>query len=292
MFQGTYTALITPFRDGAVDEEAYRNHIEAQIAGGVTGIVPVGTTGESPTVDNDEHLRLIALAVEIAAGRCKVIAGTGANSTAEAIHLTREAARLGVDGSLQVTPYYNKPMQEGLYQHFRAVADATDLPIVLYSVPGRTGREIGVETAARLMRDLPNIKCIKEAGGSVDRVSELRIALPEDGTILSGDDPMTLPFMAVGAAGVISVASNIVPDVVSRLVELCRDGRFIEAREIHLKYHRFFTLALSLETNPLPVKTCLALMGRCREEFRLPLCPVSDENRETLRKLLEDFELL
>jgi 4-hydroxy-tetrahydrodipicolinate synthase len=292
MFTGTYTALVTPFRDGEIDEPAYRNLIEEQIKGGVDGIVPVGTTGESPTVNDEEHLRLIKIAVETAGGRCKVIAGTGANSTAEAVHLTQEAEKLGADASLQVSPYYNKPTPEGMYQHFKTVAAETGLPLVLYSVPGRTGRAIEVETVVRLMQDCPSIRVIKEAGGDVNRVSELRTKLPDDAIILSGDDPQTIPFMSVGANGVISVASNVIPDVVSNMVNLALDGKFVEAREIHLKYHRFFEIVLGIETNPIPVKSALAMMGKVSGEFRLPLVPISDANRGTLEEILREFGLI
>ena len=218
MFTGTYTAIVTPFNNGEIDETALSRLIRAQIKGGVDGIVPVGTTGESPTVDYDEHVHIIALAVRFAAGKVKVLAGTGGNSTSEAVYLTREAEKLGADGSLQVAPYYNKPSQEGLFQHFREIARKTKLPIVLYSIPGRCGVEIGVETVRRLAQECKNIVGIKEAGGSCDRVSQLRAALGPRFEILSGDDSLTLPFMAVGAQGVISVVSNVVPREVSQMV--------------------------------------------------------------------------
>ena len=213
-FSGTYTALITPFRDGEIDVPAFKSLIERQIAAGIDGIVPVGTTGESPTLDTDEHIEVIRLAVEFAAGRCEVVAGTGANATAEAIELTEAAEELGATGSLQVCPYYNKPSQEGLYLHFKAIAESTNLPIMLYSVPGRSSIEIAPETAARLAADCPNIVAIKEAGGSVDRVNQLVQALPDDFGILCGDDPLTLPFVSCGATGLVSVASNLIPEVI------------------------------------------------------------------------------
>src|SRR5579871_6007344 len=208
MFTGTYTAIVTPFKGGRVDEAALERLVKAQIKGGVDGIVPVGTTGESPTLSYDEHVEVIALAVKHAAGKIKVIAGTGGNSTSEAIYLTQHAEKAGADGSLQVAPYYNKPTQEGLFQHFHAVSRATKLPIVLYSIPSRCGVEISVETVDRLVHDSVNIVGIKESGGNSDRVSQLRAAMGVNFTILSGDDSLTLPFMAVGAQGVISVASN------------------------------------------------------------------------------------
>src|SRR5688572_7088452 len=224
MFEGTFTALVTPFRDGAVDEAAFARLIEEQIGAGITGIVPVGTTGESPTLDHPEHRRVIELAVQAARGRCKVIAGTGSNATSEAIDLTTEAERLGADAALLVAPYYNKPSQEGLFRHYKKIAEATRLPLILYSIPARCGIEIGIETCLRLAEQCANVVAIKEAGGSVERVSALRTALPERFAILSGDDSMTLPFMAVGGAGVISVASNLLPGQVCNLVQAARHG--------------------------------------------------------------------
>src|SRR5258706_8771680 len=225
MFTGTYTAIVTPFKNGALDEAALERLIKLQIKGGVDGIVPVGTTGESPTVDCEEHIRIIALSVKFAGGRIKVLAGTGANATSEAIQLTQEAEKAGADGSLQVAPYYNKPTQEGLYQHFRAIARATKLPIVLYSIPGRCGIEIGVETVNRLAHDSVNIVGIKESGGNPERVSQLRAALGPNFTILSGDDALTLPFMAVGAQGVVSVASNVIPREIAQMVRMYQMGK-------------------------------------------------------------------
>lgn len=218
-FQGLYTAIVTPFAGNRVDEEAFRMLVEAQIAAGVAGIVAVGTTGESPTLTVKEHLRVIELAVEIAAGRIQVIAGTGANSTAEAIHMTQEAEKMGVDGTLQVCPYYNKPSQDGVYAHFKAIADATRLPIMLYSIPGRCGIEISVETISRLAKDCPHIVCVKEAGGNVDRVNQLMQVVPENFTVLCGDDGLTVPFMACGASGLVSVTSNLVPGIMNSIVK-------------------------------------------------------------------------
>src|SRR5438132_3410824 len=224
MFTGTYTAIVTPFKDGKVDELAFERLVRAQIKGGVDGIVPVGTTGESPTLSFEEHIYVIELAIKFAARKIRVLAGTGGNSTDEAVYLTIAAEKAGANGSLQVAPYYNKPTQEGLFQHFRAVAYATGLPIVLYNIPGRCGVEIGVDTVKRLARQCRNIVGIKEAGGSADRVSQLRAALGPKFTILSGDDSLTLPFMAVGAQGVISVASNIIPREVSHMVRAFAAG--------------------------------------------------------------------
>lgn len=291
-FTGTYTALITPFRDGTVDVQAFQALIERQIAAGVDGIVPVGTTGESPTLDTAEHIEVIRLAVECAAGRCQVVAGSGANATAEAIELTQAAEKVGATGTLQVCPYYNKPSQQGLYHHFRTIAEATELPIMLYSVPGRSVVEISTETAARLAADCPNIVAIKEAGGSVDRVNQLVQALPEGFDILCGDDPLTLPFIACGATGLVSVASNLIPDVIARLVRCCLNGSFDEALVMQKQYYPLMRGLMGLDVNPVPIKTAVALQGHCREEFRLPLVPMAEAQRATLRDLLETYQLL
>ena len=252
-FSGSYTALITPFRDGVLDVAAFQSLIERQIAGGVDGIVPCGTTGESPTLDTDEHIEVIRLAIEFAAGRCQVIAGTGSNSTAEAIELTAAAAELGATGSLQVCPYYNKPSQEGLYLHFKAIAQSTPLPLMLYSVPGRSVVEIAAETVARLATDFPNISAIKDAGGSVDRVNQLLQVVPEEFAILCGDDPLTLPFIACGASGLVSVASNLIPDVIARLVRACLNGSFDEALVLQRQYYPLMRGLMSLDVNPVPI---------------------------------------
>jgi 4-hydroxy-tetrahydrodipicolinate synthase len=286
MFTGTYTALVTPFKNGQVDDTALEDLINFQVKGGVDGIVPVGTTGESPTLDYEEHIAVIARSVKFARGRIKVIAGTGANSTAEAVYLTRAAEAAGADASLQVTPYYNKPTQEGLYQHYKAIARATKLPIILYSVPSRSGVEIGVETVRRLARDCKNIVSIKESGGSCDRVSQLRAVVSPKFTIISGDDSLTLPFMAVGAQGVISVASNVIPREVSQMVSLFLSGKPAPAARLHEKYYPFFK-DLFIETNPGPVKAALAMMNRIAEEYRLPLVPMARNNRETLRATMK-----
>jgi 4-hydroxy-tetrahydrodipicolinate synthase len=291
-FTGTYTALITPFRNGAVDVSAFQSLIERQIAGGVDGIVPVGTTGESPTLDTKEHIEVIRLAVEAAAGRCEVIAGTGANATSEAIELTRAAEQLGATATLQVCPYYNRPSQEGVYQHYRKIAEATELPVILYSVPGRSGIEISVDTTARLAADCPNIVAIKEAGGSVDRANQLVQALPDTFDILCGDDPLTLPFIACGARGLISVASNLMPDIMARLVRACLNGSFDEALVIHKQWYPLMRGLMSLDVNPVPIKSAVALQGHCSDEFRLPLVPLDPAKRTQLRTLLETHGLL
>ncbi|MBT8037258.1 MAG: 4-hydroxy-tetrahydrodipicolinate synthase [Verrucomicrobiae bacterium] len=292
MFQGTHTALITPFRNGEVDTAAFKKLIDRQVEGGVEGIVPCGTTGESPTLGRKEHMRVIELAVEYAAGRIKVIAGTGANATAEAIQLTTEAAQIGVDGTLQVCPYYNKPSQEGLYQHYKAIAAATDLPIMLYSIPGRSVIEIAVDTIARLAADCPTIIANKEAGGDPERVSQIKAALPADFQILSGDDPLTIEFMKRGAVGLVSVASNIIPDVMSNLVRAMSEGRVADADAIQAKYEPLLNTLMSLDTNPVPIKSAVALQGHCSNEIRLPLVNLSPENEAVLSQTLTDFNLL
>jgi 4-hydroxy-tetrahydrodipicolinate synthase len=291
MFRGTYTALVTPFRNNRIDEAAFAQLIESQIAHKIAGIVPVGTTGESPTLDHDEHTHVINLAVKAARGRCKVIGGTGSNSTAEAIDLTRDAEKVGADAALLVAPYYNKPSQEGLFRHFKMIAGATRLPLVLYSIPGRCGIEIGVDTVRRLAEACPNIVAIKESGGSVERVNALRAALPEDFDILSGDDSMTLAFMAAGARGVVSVASNIVPGDMVKMVQTALDGNFDAARKLHEKLYPLFR-DLFLEPNPVPIKTAMAWTGAIAPDVRLPLCEMGEATAKKLRATLENLEML
>lgn len=291
MFTGTYTALVTPFTDGQIDTEALRRLIQAQIKGGVDGIVPVGTTGESPTLSYEEHVEVIKLSVKFAAGKVKVLAGTGANSTSEAVYLTEAAEKAGADGSLQVAPYYNKPTQEGLFQHFMEISNATKLPIVLYSIPGRCGIEIGVETVRRLAAVTPKIVGIKEAGGNADRVSQLRAALGKKFTILSGDDSLTLPFMSVGAKGVISVASNVFPKQVAQMVNAFLAGQPDKALKLHEAYYPMFK-DLFIESNPVPVKAALAMLGRMSDEVRLPLTRLSTKNREILAATMKNCGLL
>ncbi len=291
MFNGTFTAIVTPFRGGRIDETALTRLIRAQVKGGVSGIIPVGTTGESPTLDYDEHIRVVELAVEVAAGKIPVIAGTGANSTREAIDLTQRAEAVGATASLQVAPYYNKPSQEGLYRHFKAIAECTRLPIMLYSIPGRCGIEIGVDTVARLASDCPNIVSIKEAGGSCDRVSQLRAVLPSKFSILSGDDSLTLPFMSVGATGVVSVASNLVPRAVSQMVSKFLEGDVRAAQRLHAKLYPLFK-NLFIESNPAPVKFALSLLGQMDEEVRLPLAPMGEGSRNVVEQTIRDLGLL
>jgi 4-hydroxy-tetrahydrodipicolinate synthase len=291
MFTGTYTAIVTPFRSGVLDEAALERIVKAQVKGGVDGIVPVGTTGESPTLDYEEHVRVIELAVKFAAKKIKVLAGSGGNSTSEAIYLTKAAEEVGADGSLQVAPYYNKPTQEGVFQHFSAIAKATKLPLVLYSIPGRCGIEIAVETTKRLAAAHKNIVGMKEAGGNADRVSQLRTALGPKFEILSGDDSLTLPFMSVGAQGVISVASNVAPKQVSEMVRAFASGKVAAAQKLHAKLYPLFK-DLFIETNPVPVKAALAMMGMVEEEYRLPLVEMSAKNKEVVRGTLQAVGLI
>lgn len=291
MFKGTYTAIVTPFRNGKLDLAALEKLVKLQVRGGVDGIVPVGTTGESPTVSFEEHIEIVRNTVRFAAGKAKVMAGTGANSTSEAIYLTKAAEEAGADASLQVAPYYNKPTQEGLFQHFHAIARATKLPIVLYSIPGRCGVEIAVETVHRLAQDSVNIVGIKEAGGNPDRVSQLRAVLGPKFDILSGDDSLTLPFMSVGADGVISVASNIIPRDVANMVKAFRSGKLEAARKLHQRFYPIFK-DLFIETNPIPVKAALAMMGLIEEEYRLPLVEMGAKNRDRLEQTLRSCGVL
>jgi 4-hydroxy-tetrahydrodipicolinate synthase len=291
MFAGTHTALVTPFQNGVVDEGAFRRLIEGQIAAGINGLIPVGTTGESATLDHEEHAEVIRLAVQTANKRAMVIAGTGSNSTKEAVELTVGAQLAGADAVLVVAPYYNKPTQEGVYRHYRAIAAATKLPIMLYSIPGRCGIEIAVETCVRLATDCPNILAIKEAGGSAERVSQLRHALPETFAVLSGDDSLTLPFMALGAVGVVSVASNVVPKQVVEMVQAANEGRFHEARAIHYLLYPLFK-DLFIEANPGPAKAALHLLGQMNPDLRAPLCEMQPASLEQLRATLRALELI
>src|SRR5438034_7720067 len=289
MFRGTFTALVTPFRDGAIDVSPLEKLIEGQIAAGITGVVAVGTTGESPTLTHDEREQVIRLAVTIANKRCQVLAGTGSNATHHAVADTKMAEKIGADGALLVAPYYNKPSQEGLFRHFKTIADATSLPIVLYNIPGRCGVDIAPDTVARLAKECPNIVSIKEASGRCERISELRMRLPDSFTILSGDDSLTLPFMSAGAVGVVSVASNLFPAEVCALVRAFESGDVKSATDLH---HKMFPLFkdLFIEPNPVPVKTALGWRRAMSGEVRLPLCEMSEANQARLRKTLEEFE--
>ncbi|MDR0800385.1 MAG: 4-hydroxy-tetrahydrodipicolinate synthase [Endomicrobium sp.] len=290
MFSGVYTALITPFKDGKVDFDVLKRLIENQYENGVDGIVPCGTTGESPTLTYEEHETVIEFCVKNAKGRIKVLAGTGSNSTDEAIHFTRSAKNAGCDGALVVSPYYNKPTQKGLYLHFKTIADTVNIPIVLYNIAGRTSVNIEPATIAKLFKDCKNIIGVKEASGSVDQMSVIKSLVP-DIELLSGDDALTLPLLSIGGVGVISVLSNIVPSEIVSLVKTFEKGDIKEAMKIH---YRLFPLIKSMfiETNPIPVKTAASLLGMCRADLRLPICEMEETNRLKLEKILKDFDLL
>lgn len=290
MFTGSLVAIVTPFRKGKVDERALADLIEWQIASGTNGIVPCGTTGESATLSHDEHNRVIELTVEVVRRRVPVVAGTGSNSTEEAIALTKHAKQAGADGALLITPYYNKPTQEGLYLHYQAVAEAVDLPLVLYNIPGRTGVNMLPATIARLTA-LPTVVGVKEGSGSVQQASDLVQMCGERLTVLAGDDALTLPMMAVGGKGVITVTANIVPAEMAALVNAFTEGKIEEARRIHFKLSPLFA-ALFFETNPIPVKEALSLMGKIDPELRLPLCPMAQDTREKLIRVLKDASLI
>ncbi len=290
MFRGCFTALVTPFKDGRLDEEAFRRLIEFQIENGVDGIVPCGTTGESATLSYEEHGMVIDMAVEVAAGRIKVIAGTGSNSTSETIMLTEHARRAGADAALLITPYYNKPTQAGLYEHYKRVAEETDIPLVLYNVPSRTGVNLLPETVARLS-ETDNIVGIKEATGDLRQVSDVIEFSREGFAVLSGDDFITYPLLALGGHGVISVTSNIAPRDMSKMCRLFFEGRLEESRRLHYRLQRLHR-AMFVETNPIPVKTALSAMGLMEEEFRLPLVAIGEENRARVEKALKGYGLI
>ncbi len=283
---GAITALATPFRGEAVSYADLKRLVDHQLRGGIDGVVPVGTTGESPTLSHEEHMDVVRATIEFVRGRVPVIAGTGSNSTAEALELTRLSDEAGADAVLVVAPYYNKPSQEGLFLHYSAIAEATDLPVILYSIPSRCGIEIGVPVVERLRARYPNVRWIKEAGGSVDRVDQLKRAMGDDITVLSGDDALTLAFMASGAQGVISVASNVVPREVTRLVRLMQGNDVAQASRFHRRLYPLFK-ALFIEPSPVPVKAALAMARVIRsEEVRLPLCRMAPANRAVLARAL------
>lgn len=290
MFAGSLVAIVTPFRQGKVDERAFAELIEWQIAKGTNGIVPCGTTGESATLSHDEHNRLIELTVEIVNRRVPIIAGTGSNSTEEAITLTRHAKQAGVDAALLITPYYNKPTQEGLYRHYKAVAESVDLPLVLYNIPGRTGVNMLPTTIARLSA-IKTIVGVKEGSGSVQQASDIVQMCGDRLTVLAGDDSLTLPMMAVGGKGVITVTANIMPAEMADLVKAFAEGKVEEARRLHFKLSPLFT-ALFYETNPIPVKEALGYMGKIDPELRLPLCPMASDTREKLIRTLKEAALI
>jgi 4-hydroxy-tetrahydrodipicolinate synthase len=291
MFQGSIVALVTPFRGGKVDEAKLRELVEMHVAQGTDGIVPCGTTGESPTLSHDEHKRVVEIVIEAARGRLSVIAGTGSNATAEAIDLTAHAKKAGATGALVVNPYYNRPTQEGLYRHFRAVAEAVDIPILVYNIAGRTAVNVETDTMVRLAKDCPNIVGVKEASGSLDQMTQVILACGPDFSVLSGDDNITLPLMSVGGRGVISVIANIVPRETAEMTHAALAGDWKLARELHLK---LFPLAraMFIETNPIPVKEAMGMMGVLEPKFRLPMCPMGGANRERLRAVLVQHGLI
>ena len=290
MYAGSFVAIVTPFRKGKIDERALAELIEWQIAKGTYGIVPCGTTGESATLSYEEHNRVIELTVEVVNRRVPVIAGTGSNSTDEAIELTKHAKQARVDGALLITPYYNKPTQEGLYRHYKAVAEAVDLPLVLYNIPGRTGVNMLPATIARLSA-IKTIVGVKEGSGSVQQASDVVQMCGDRITVLAGDDALTLPMMAVGAKGVVTVTANVLPTDMANLVRAFADGKIDEARRIHFKLSPLFA-ALFYETNPIPVKEALGMMGKIDPELRLPLCPMAQDTREKLVRVLKDMGLI
>jgi 4-hydroxy-tetrahydrodipicolinate synthase len=289
MFTGAMVALVTPFRDGEVDWETLDELIDFQLENSIDAIVPVGTTGECPTLSHEEHKKVIERVVKATRGNVPVIAGAGSNSTAEAIELTAFSKKIGADATLQVCPYYNKPTQEGFYQHFRAIAEEVDLPIVLYNIPGRCGAGLTPETIARLA-EIENIVAVKEATGSLDQASE--IALRCDITIISGDDSMTLPLASVGGKGVISVVANIVPADVKAMTDLILQGDFVSALKWHKKLFSLSKGMLTLATNPIPIKAAMAMLNRMSEELRLPMTPLEDSKKTILRQTLQEYGLL
>jgi len=290
-FQGSFVAMVTPFRNGRVDEAKLRELVEFHITNGTDGLIPCGTTGESPTLSHDEHHRVVELVIEAARGRIRVVAGTGSYSTSDAIEMTRHAERAGAAGALVVNPYYNKPTQEGLYRHFRAVAESVAIPILVYNIQSRTAINVETDTMARLARDVKNIVGVKEASGSLDQMSQVIAACGPDFSVLSGDDNITLPLLAIGGSGVVSVIANIVPRETADLVHAALDGDWKRARDLHF---RLFPLARAafLETNPIPIKEAMAMAGMLEPEFRLPMCRMSDANREKLRAILKPYGLI
>lgn len=291
MFRGSMVAIVTPFKNDKIDEATYKKLIEFHIKNGTSAIIPCGTTGESATLDYDEHDRVIELTVEYVKGRVPVIAGTGSNSTREAIMLTKHAKKAGADASLQVSPYYNRPTQKGLYEHFKAIADAVDLPIILYNIASRTGVNIEPETMAKMAKDCKNIVAVKEASGSLDQMSRIRQLCRPDFELISGDDSLTLPILSIGGTGIISVVANIVPKDVADMVAAFEKGNMKEARRLHYKLLPLIK-AMFIETNPIPVKTAMGLMGLCEPSLRLPMCEMMPENKEKLVKALKDYKLV
>lgn len=291
MIKGSIVALVTPFKNGHIDEKKINELIEFQIKNGTSAIVPCGTTGESPTLSTAEHERVIEICIAAANKRIPVIAGTGSNSTAEAVSLTEHAAKSGADAALIVGPYYNKPSQEGMYLHFKEIANSVDIPIILYNIPGRTASNIEPTTMARLANDCKNIIGVKEASGSLDQMATVKRLCPKNFILLSGDDSLTLPLLSIGGVGVISVVANIVPKEVDRLIEAFEKGDIKKAEEIHYKLLPLVK-AMFIETNPVPVKTVMGLLGMCSPDVRLPLCAMSDSNLAKLKTALREYGLL
>ena len=290
MFGGAIVAIVTPFKNGLVDEDAFRQLIEEQIAAGTDGIVPCGTTGESTTLSHEEHDRVIEIAIDAVKKRVPVIAGTGSNSTAEALRLTRHAWEAGADGALLVCPYYNRPTQEGLYLHYRTVAEKVPIPIIVYNIPSRTGTNMFTETLARLAK-IPNIVGVKEASGSIKQMSDVIHMCGPDFDVLSGDDIFTLPLLALGGRGVISTVSNVVPGDMAGLVDAFAAGDLEKARALHFRMSPLID-AIFIETNPIPVKAALAMMGKIDSELRLPLCPMTEKNEAVLKKVMQEYGLI
>ena len=290
MFRGSIVAIVTPFKNGKIDEKIFRDLIEFQIKNGTSGIVPCGTTGESATLNFQEHDRVIEIVIEQTKKRVPVIAGTGSNSTEEAIALTKHAAKLGADASLQVSPYYNRPTQKGLYEHFKSIANSVNIPIILYNIASRTGVNIEPETIAKLASDCKNIVAVKEASGSLDQMSRVKQLAPKNFELISGDDSLTLPILSIGGTGIISVVANIVPRDVADLVAEFEKGNLKRTQEIHYKLLPLIK-AMFIETNPIPIKTAMGLLGMCEPDLRLPMCSMLPENLEKVRKALKDYGL-
>jgi len=290
MFEGSIVAIVTPFKNGKLDKESFKRLIEFQISNGTSAILICGCTGEPATLSFQEHIELINYGVEIVNGRVPVIGGTGSNSTEEAIKLTREAEKAGCDACLLITPYYNKPTPDGLYEHYRKIAESVSIPIILYNVPSRTGISILPETVAKLS-EIKNIVGIKEASGSLEQVSRIISLCPENFCVLSGDDSLTVPIISIGGKGVVSVAANIIPDKISEMVKYALSGDFEKARKLHIHLYKLFKI-LFIETNPIPVKACLSLMGYIEPEWRLPLTPPSEENFEKIKNTLKEYGII
>jgi 4-hydroxy-tetrahydrodipicolinate synthase len=290
-FQGSFVAMVTPFRNGKVDEVKLKELVELHVTNGTDGLIPCGTTGEAPSLSHDEHHRVVELVIEAARGRIRVVPGTGSYSTSDAIEMTKHAERAGAAGALVVNPYYNKPTQEGLYRHFRAVAESVAIPVLVYNIQSRTAVNVETATLARLVRDVKNIVGVKEASGSLDQMSQVIAACGPDFSVLSGDDNITLPLLAIGGSGVVSVIANIVPRETADLVHAALEGDWKRARDLH---YRLFPLARAafLETNPIPIKEMMAMAGMLEPEFRLPMCRMSDANREKLREIVRPYGLI